>query len=495
MKNCLLILICIACASVCARSQCTTTGNQTNYGINNVWRGYVYNNTNFSSYAGRISEGNSTSPNFDEDFGGDYVNFATTSCNVYSETFSVRFKLTKSFASGYYEFTVGGDDGYRLSVNGGSTWLIDAFTDHSYNTTVATVYLSGSTDLVLEYYENSSNNRVSFSLQPACVGSDDPNVYGTGNIWRGYVYAGTAFNTFKGTVTRGNAVNPFFDESFGGDAVNYGTNSCTVYTEAFSVRYRLTKTFNNVNAVFLIGGDDGYRFSLDGGTTWVIDQWNDHSYAVSSYTANLNGTYNMVLEYYENGGGNRVSFDVSMSTLPIRLLQFNGERKDDQVNLNWTTTANSNTDHFIVERSADGQQFAPIAEVQASASAQYHYTDISPLSGNSFYRLQMADDNNVITYSNVVTMKSKTDAALKIFPTLLQGRQSLSLQTGKLLEQATLTICDMAGRPMLQQSIAQLRSGQLYPVPLPIQRLAKGIYLVQVRNASGVLLNQKILLE
>lgn len=200
----------------------------------------------------------------------------------------------------------------------------------------------------------------------------------------------------------------------------------------------------------------------------------------------------MVLEYYENGGSNRVSFDVTKYTLPIQLLQFNGERKNEQVNLNWTTTSNSNTDYFVVERSADGQQFAPIAEVKASATAQYHFTDASPLSGVSFYRLKMVDDKSVSTWSNVVTIRSNTDAALKLFPTLVQDQRNISLQTGKQLEHATLTICDLTGRLLLQQSITKLQGGQVYPVPLPKRR---GIYHVQVRNTSGVLLNQKILIQ
>ena len=61
---------------------------------------------------------------------------------------------------------------------------------------------------------------------------------------------------------------------------------------------------------FDVGADDGYRLSLDGGSTWVINNWGDHSYTLPAiYSATLNGTYNMVLEYYENGGQNRISMN------------------------------------------------------------------------------------------------------------------------------------------------------------------------------------------
>ncbi len=73
---------------------------------------------------------------------------------------------------------------------------------------------------------------------------------------------------------------------------------------------------------------DGYRLSLDGGTTWVINKWADQSYNVSSYTATLSGSYNMVLEYYENSGDNRINFNVQANFYTsIKLLSFTGKKK------------------------------------------------------------------------------------------------------------------------------------------------------------------------
>ena len=93
-----------------------------------------------------------------------------------------------------------------------------------------------------------------------------------------------------------------------------------IYTENFSARYRLQKTPLGTY-IFTVGGDDGYRLSLDGGgNTWVIDKWQDQGYNITSYTAVLKRLRNIVLEYYENGGENRISFDMNSSnTLPVTL--------------------------------------------------------------------------------------------------------------------------------------------------------------------------------
>ncbi len=170
------------------------------YGTNNVWIGYVYDNSNLTNYRGYVTEGNSSSPNFDQSFGGDDVSYATNGCPVQTSTFSVRYRLTKSFTSGNYQFVVGGDDGFRLSFDGGSTWAINRWNDQGYTTETYTVGLNGTYNMVLEYYENGGANRISFSVTSICMGSGSTATYGAGNVWNGYVYDGTNFETYMGMV-------------------------------------------------------------------------------------------------------------------------------------------------------------------------------------------------------------------------------------------------------------------------------------------------------
>jgi hypothetical protein len=334
------------------------------------------------------------------------------------------------------------------------------------------------------------------------MSADDPSVYGTNNVWRGYVYDNADFTNFKGTVTEGTLSNPFFDQGFGGDNVTYNTNSCAVNTETFSVRYRLRKTFTNSSVTFLVGGDDGFRFSLDGGATWVINQWSDHGYYVNSYTATLNGTYDMVLEFYENGGGNRVSFDLNSIILPIQLIQFNGKIYNEQVQLNWTTSSSSNTDHFIIEKGTDGQLFRATGQLKANAGViksngdiQYTYTDVDLYSGTLHYRLKMVDKNEIISYSNIISLKNNVTGKLKIYPTLIQSNTSLMLQTSQQFSNITIIVTDMQGKLIMKSQLPVLFNNQTTAIPLSRPHMGKGIYMVQVKNATGILLNHKIVIQ
>ena len=236
-----------------------------------------------------MNEGVAASPSFDESFGGASVNYATNGCSILTDTFSVRYKLTSTFADADYVFTVGGDDGYRFSLDGGATWAVNMWNTQSYVATTYTVHLNGTYNMVIEYFENFIDNRISFDVVKACTGSGNPAIYGTNNQWIGYVYTGMNFNSYKGYVSEGSALSPNFDESFGGDNVTYGTSDCSINTNQFSVRYRLKNILPNGTYTFTVGGDDGYRLSLDGGSTYVINNWGDHGYTTTTYTATLAG--------------------------------------------------------------------------------------------------------------------------------------------------------------------------------------------------------------
>ena len=478
-------------------AQCPTPpGNPTVYGSNS-WIGYVYsgldnNNPPQNTFTTTVYRGFITQP---EQFNLDLVNAAMTGANVcgsYADSFSMRYRMKKTFAAGYYTFTIGGDDGERLSFDGGSTWAMQDWNYHSYQTTTATFFMSGEYFLVLENYDQGGQSRVSFaytycndystaptaisgnnsicngssttltatggtlatgatyqwgtgntvgnsiingqttasitvsptanttywvrrldangcgtttagatqlvtvtanSTAPTvlsgggaiCLGSSatliasggttvSGSVYewGTGavgsniiagqttatlsvtptttttywvrktntapcvetaaltatvtvnnppgdevsygnNTWIGYVYAtvsnvsppADAFTaTYRGYITEPET----FDQNWGGASVS-GPNVCGSYDNRFAVRFKMQKNFTPGYYTFTVGGDDGYRLSLDGGTTYTINNWNDHGYTTSnSNTLFLSGNMNLILDFYEQGGDARVTF-------------------------------------------------------------------------------------------------------------------------------------------------------------------------------------------
>ncbi len=495
--NTLFVLLILGFGLGSAQAQsCTPQGNQTSYGNNNTWRGYVYQGMNFNTYKGYVTEGNSSSPNFDESFGGDQVNYSTNGCSIYTDTFSVRYKLTKNFANGTYDFTVGGDDGYRLSVDGGSTWIIDQWADHSYQTTTVSVALNGNTNLVLEFYERFGGNRVSFSYATACIGNGNPATYGSSDNWIGYLYQGMNFNTYKGYITRGGSNSGNFDENFGSANGTFNTSNCSIRTEQFSARFRLTKNFAAGNYIITVGGDDGYRLSLDGGATWVINRWNDQSYSVTTVTVALTGTRNLVLEYYENGGDNRVSFSMTTSALPVTISKWNAQLgNNNSTTLSWTADGAVNFDHFIVQRSSNAVDYTNLQSIQAvnnnNYTNAYQYVDRSVPAGKSYYRLAMVDKDGSVRYSSVLVISAKGTESFQLYPTVVENK-TLMVQTSQSLKNAKLELISLNG----QVNQTQYLTGGSGTQQVKLNgNISTGAYVVRITDANGFLATQKIFVK
>lgn len=87
--------------------------------------------------------------------------------------------------------------------------------------------------------------------------------------------------------------------------------------------------------------------------------------------------------------------------LPVSLTSFNAYATDKQtVSVQWQTTQERNSSHFIVERSADLQTFTTIAQLDAAGTTdiprQYEFTDLSPLLSLNYYRLTQIDTDGAM---------------------------------------------------------------------------------------------------
>jgi hypothetical protein len=498
-----------------------TTADQNVYGANS-WIGYAYDGANsFTTFLGTFTE----TLNFDESFGGTLNNFALngTGCSVYTETFSVRFRmaLTVSAANcGVYPVTIGGDDGVRLSIDGGATYEINTlYNDHPYTETTQDIYFAAGThNLVLEYYENAADNRVRFNIgtrtgtttggkigsdQTLCQSSIDPalltsvsaarncagnpvsyqwqysstsnfavatnvgtnsatydppsqpvgtryyrrravvngvTVYSNtvtvvaespigdqttagANSWIGYVYDGA--NNFTSANYLGNfTAAQTFDYPFCGDNCTEVITGCDFSTETFTIRYKMSFVpSTTAGYTFTIGGDDGVRLSVDGGATYFVSDWGDHAYQESvSPVVNLiaGNTYNLVFDYYENGGGNRVKFSYATGPLPVAWAFLDGYHSNGTNIVDWRTATEKNNSGFVVERSLNGTVFDSIAFVPGHGTTltpqSYTFVDESPGSGWNYYRLKQTDFDRAFEYSRLIPVYADSDRQPGVYP-------------------------------------------------------------------------------
>ena len=99
---------------------------------------------------------------------------------------------------------------------------------------------------------------------------------------------------------------------------------------------------------------------------------------------------------------------ITVSPLPIELVEFTANPVNDFVELSWTTATEENNDYFTVERSKDADMFKELAKVDGAGNSSYTITyfelDTSPYRGVSYYRLKQTDFDGKYDYSDIVSV-------------------------------------------------------------------------------------------
>lgn len=332
-----------------------------------------------------------------------------------------------------------------------------------------------------------------------CAPFGDQTTYGGSNYWAGYVYTGKSFNAYKGLALEGSFSSANFDETFGGvsSTAPYAVyNSCSVTPKNFSVRYKLTKSFTAGLYNIAVGGSDGYRLSLDGGSTFVINKWVDQTYNTTALMMNLSGSYNMVLEFYNGTSPHRITFSATPVALPIKLISFNAavvaERK---VQLTWKTSNAVNFDHFTVQSGTDAANFRDVevinvANGNSSLVQSYTYYDEHVNGSVRYYRLAMVDMDGATSYSSIVAVKLESaSGGVKIYPTVVES-QAVFIEGIVKLGHVKAELFDMNGRRVLEKDIASLNGRE----QVSLDHLMPGAYIMRVMDASRNILEKQTLM-
>lgn len=155
-------------------------GDETTFG-QNYWIGYVYNDYNDDrepiDYRGYMIE----STNFDQSFCGPYCTQAITGCDVEMEHLVIRYKNEITIDEcGYYQITIGFNDGGRLFIDGaqviGEWWFHGFYTE----LTTRVMLTAGTHQFIYDYLEGADGNRVSFNME--FLGPGDPANIGNNQV-------------------------------------------------------------------------------------------------------------------------------------------------------------------------------------------------------------------------------------------------------------------------------------------------------------------------
>lgn len=179
--------------------------------------------------------------------------------------------------------------------------------------------------------------------------------------------------------------------------------------------------------------------------------------------------------------------------LPISLLEFKALAGKNKITLTWKTSREENSDHFEIERSSNGTDFKKIGIVNAAGNSfdtkNYSFTDDQPLSGKSFYRLKMVDNNSTHKYSHIEAVNLSSDKTVDVYPNPSRNNCIKLVISSALQGEMNISLYDMNGK--LQFSQKQIISSSTLSIS---HQLPPGVYLLDI-NASGFSDKKKIVVQ
>ena len=234
------------------------------------------------------------------------------------------------------------------------------------------------------------------------------------------------------------------------------------------------------------------------GASW--NAWGND--VISGSTASGSVTWNNVSNFSPFALSSTTIFD----PLPVTLVDFNAQwQTGGTVGLTWEVQEGVNTNHFDIQRSADGVNWQTIGTLAASGSSalatNYSYTDAAPLPGQDYYRLQLVDDAGNDTYSTVRVVSQSSGSGITIFPNPATDHINVSFGvggvpggagvsgvsgssgTGGTQGPVSIRLMNVTGQVLLQESVTQ-PAGQT--ITLAVAGYPAGSYLVQVLAADEV---------
>jgi hypothetical protein len=187
--------------------------------------------------------------------------------------------------------------------------------------------------------------------------------------------------------------------------------------------------------------------------------------------------------------------------LPVKLTSFEASCNDaGYVTVSWQTESESNSSHFIVERSRDGDTWlagSPIpAAGYSNALKSYSYADMKAGAYfEGYYRLRQIDfDGEEEVFGPVSVSCEDFDApVMEVYPNPTKGNFAVRIFSNQAEEHALIMICNANGQTVHQQH-AQVKDGAT-TLFFDQGNLEKGVYFIRVVSDHVKLAPQKLIIH
>ena len=166
------------------------------------------------------------------------------------------------------------------------------------------------------------------------------------------------------------------------------------------------------------------------------------------------------------------------STVPVTMTNFKAIVKNGKVHVSWTTLQESNSSHFEILRSRNGNNFEKVGSVNAAGNSNverhYSFVDASLSSGQYFYRLNQVDKDQQSELSRVLRVDLSKAFTISITPNPVRSEMRIDGAD----ELVQVQLIDFTGKAI---RIYQRSPGKIYSV----RGIPAGNYFVRVIGSSS----------
>ncbi len=168
------------------------------------------------------------------------------------------------------------------------------------------------------------------------------------------------------------------------------------------------------------------------------------------------------------------------NTLPVNLTSFSGKVQPSGIALKWNTATESNSSHFEITRSTDGNEFKNIGSVLSVGNSislkSYSFTDNAPVAGVNYYQLQQKDLNGNSEKSEIIAVNNNLIS--NTFTINATNTSANAIVNAVSNATAIISITDIAGKKVFEKNF-QIEKGQ-NTLKIDLSKTSAGVYVASL---------------
>jgi hypothetical protein len=196
------------------------------------------------------------------------------------------------------------------------------------------------------------------------------------------------------------------------------------------------------------------------------------------------------IQNYPSTGAN---YTISNNALPVKLQNFQVTLSEGAVAISWTTTEETNSQNFEVQRSYDAKNWTVIANVKALGNhvgpKLYNHVDTDVVKATNYYRLKMVDLDGKFAYSTIKSVQTKNAAKVVayVFPNPASDKLYISAEN----KSGVKSVFIYTGDGKLALNAGKVTNNEINIKSLPVGKyMVRVIYNDKSMKVSQVLVNR-----